>query len=99
MWNFVEGGLNFPVDFVPPVFRHVAVTADRPNTGTVVVMYGLCVLLVNIVFHDMTRNTETFGIRKVQCRIKPAPEYDASDEHQESAGGNSEQVFHGWLAP
>ena len=95
----MQAGSNFPADFVRPGFRHVAVAADCPNSSAVIVMYGLLVLLVDIVFHDVAGNTKILGIRQVHRRIETAPEYDASDEHQESADGNSKQVFHGGLAP
>ncbi len=78
----MEGGLNFPSDFVRPFFWHVAIAADCPDTRTVVVMNGLLVFLVYIVFHDVARNTKILSIRNIHCGIKCAPEYDASDEHR-----------------
>ena len=76
-------GLNLTDHFVYPGIGNMAVRASGPNAGTVGVVDGGFVLLVNILLHLMAADTEIEGVGCFHGGIEATPEDDTYDEKED----------------
>ena len=85
-------GLDLAHDLVGPFMGHMTVRAGGAHAGTVGVVDGLAVLLIDIGLHLMATDAELFGIGQLHPPVKATPEDDAA------AKAKGQHQPHGHLA-
>ena len=81
--NLVRG-LDLAYHLMYPWTWHVAIGAGSTHTGTVVVVNGMGVLLIDILFHLVAGDTELHGIGYLHGGIESTPE-DNTNNHEEKS--------------
>lgn len=82
-------GSDFSRNLMYPFLWHMTVRAGGPYTGAVFIMDGLAIFLIDIVPHDMTRNTEILGIGQLERPVKAAPN---DNPHQHCAAKSQQRI-------
>ena len=89
--DFMRRRLDFARYFVKPLFWYMAIRTNGSYTSAVGIVNGLLVLSIDVVFHNVARDTESLGIGVVQDRVESRPKNDAEQEQQISPNRDADQ--------
>ena len=82
--KYFVAGLYLAHHLVNPGAGHVTVGAGGSDTGAVGVVYGWPVLLIDILFHFVTADTELQIVGRFHGGVESTPEDNTKDEERDS---------------